>query len=266
MLYGLKTGSIDINNTTMDYAEFGKGTTPIIIIPGLTLKGVRGSEFPLMYEYHIFAKEYRVYVFDKRNIVPDGFTVRDLSEDIFYCIKKLNIPSAHIFGVSLGGMIAIDLAINHPECVNSLILAVTSSRSNHSIESSVRKWICFAENEDLDGIIKDMMPKMYSEKYMKKYRFILPILGKLTKLDYARFINLAKSCITVDCYDSLDKIICPTLILGGMKDRITTPAGSMEIAEKMGCEIYMYEDYGHAAYEEAKDFNKRIYEFIKKVL
>ena len=36
-----------------------------------------------------------------------------------------------------------------------------------------------------------------------------------------------------------------------------------EIAEKLGCEIYMYEELGHAAYEEAKDFNKRIYEFFK---
>ena len=44
----------------------------------------------------------------------------------------------------------------------------------------------------------------------------------------------------------------------------TSSFTSQEIAEKLGCEIYMYEELGHAAYEEAKDFNKRIYSFLQK--
>jgi pimeloyl-ACP methyl ester carboxylesterase len=54
------------------------------------------------------------------------------------------------------------------------------------------------------------------------------------------------------------------LVLGGSQDKVTTGEASVEIAEKLGCEIYMYENFGHAAYEEAKDFNRRVYDFLNK--
>ena len=67
-----------------------------------------------------------------------------------------------------------------------------------------------------------------------------------------------------DCYDRLNEIKCPVLVLGGEQDKITTGEASIEIAEKLNCEIHMYPKYGHAAYEEAKDFNKRVYDFLMK--
>lgn len=265
MFFSAKSHVINVDDTHIDYVAFGTGNIPLIIIPGLTLTGVKGNHIPLSYQYRIFAKEYKVYVFDKRNSVPGGFTVKDLSEDIYYSMQSLGIESAHIFGVSLGGMIASEMAINHPDAVKSLTLAVTASRVNDSITKSVQTWVSYAQNNDLDGIVKDMMPKMYSEKYMKKYRLLLPLLARFAKLDFSRFINLAKACLTTDSYENLDKISCPVLVLGGMKDKITTPQGCTEIAEKLGCEIHMYNDYGHDAYEEAKDFNGRIYDFLKNI-
>ncbi|WP_255822436.1 alpha/beta fold hydrolase [Treponema putidum] len=60
----------------------------------------------------------------------------------------------------------------------------------------------------------------------------------------------------------LVKIKCPVLVLGRKDDKIVEGKSSNEIAEKLNCEIYMYEDYGHSAYEEAKDFNKRAFDFF----
>ena len=53
-----------------------------------------------------------------------------------------------------------------------------------------------------------------------------------------------------------------TLVLGAAEDKIVTAKASEEIAERIGCPIHIYEDLGHAAYEEAPDFNKRIYDFL----
>jgi pimeloyl-ACP methyl ester carboxylesterase len=78
-----------------------------------------------------------------------------------------------------------------------------------------------------------------------------------------RFMRLAKACMTCDTYDRLTEIKCPVLILGGSKDLVTTGQASVEMAEKIGCEIYMYENLGHSAYEEAADFNDRIYDFFQ---
>ena len=75
---------------------------------------------------------------------------------------------------------------------------------------------------------------------------------------------MAKSCLTCNAYDELDKIKCPVFVIGGRQDKVVGGKASEEIAEKLGCEIYMYDNLGHAAYEEAKDFNKRVYEFFRR--
>jgi len=80
--------------------------------------------------------------------------------------------------------------------------------------------------------------------------------------DVQRFVILAKSCLTCNTYNALDKIKCPVLVLGGRDDKVVTGAASEEIAEKLGCRIHMYDDLGHAAYEEAKDFNQIVYDFL----
>ncbi|MBO7176335.1 MAG: alpha/beta hydrolase, partial [Clostridia bacterium] len=76
-------------------------------------------------------------------------------------------------------------------------------------------------------------------------------------------IRLAKACLTCEAYDRLDEIKAHTLVLGGEADHIVTGEASREIAARLGCEIYMYVDLGHAAYEEAADFNERIERFLK---
>ena len=80
-----------------------------------------------------------------------------------------------------------------------------------------------------------------------------------------RFEKLAKACLTCETYDRLEEIRCPVLVLGGGKDRVVTGEASVEIAKKLNCEYYIYEDMGHEAYNEAKDFNKRIYAFFQSV-
>ena len=76
---------------------------------------------------------------------------------------------------------------------------------------------------------------------------------------------MAKACITHNAYDELDKINAPTFIIGAEKDLIVTGDASRVLAEKIiGSELYMYEDYGHGVFEEAKDFNQRVYEFLLK--
>jgi len=73
---------------------------------------------------------------------------------------------------------------------------------------------------------------------------------------------LAKACLTCNAYEELEKIQCPVFVIGGMQDKVTSGAASIEIAEKLGCKSYLYEELGHAAYEEAEDFNQRVYDFL----
>jgi len=265
MLYNLKEATLKIDNTSINYAVFGNGTKPLVIIPGLTLRDVKGAGWSLAYMYRIFAKDYRVYVFDKKEIIPEGYKIKNLADDLAHAMRELDIKNAHIFGVSQGGMVAQCLALDYPELVDKLVLGVTLSRNNSTVENVIQKWVQLSEKNDFEGIVADMMEIMYSESYVKKYRWLFPILTKISKpKDKNRFMTLAKACLTCDTYDRLEEIQCPTLVLGGKQDQIVTGEASEEIAEKLNCEIYMYERLGHSAYEEAVDFNERIYKFLLK--
>ena len=104
----------------------------------------------------------------------------------------------------------------------------------------------------------------WSGSYVKRYRPFMPLLTVWQKpKNIPRFITLAKACLTCNAYEELDKIKCPVFVISGMQDKVVSGEASKEIAEKLKCKIFMYSDLGHAAYEEAKDFNQRIYDFFK---
>lgn len=265
MFGNLKEGRLAVRGSTVDYAVFGRGSRPLVIIPGLTLRDVRGAGAGLAMMYRQFSRDYRVYVIDKKADIPRGYTVRDLAEDLAVAMELLEIDRADVFGVSLGGMIAQYLAIYHPARVHSLVLGVTLSRPNSIVRGVIRQWIEMAERDAFRDLVRDMMPLMYSERYIKRYRWLVPVLARVgVPKNKERFLHLAESCLSCDVYGELDRITAPTLVLGGEQDRIVTGEASREIAERLGCDIHMYEHLGHAAYEEAPDFNSRIERFLRE--
>ena len=263
MMYNAKESKLDISGRQFDYITFGSGAKPLIMIQGLNTRGIKGSALSLAYMYRIFAKDFKVYLFDRRPDVHDGITVREMAADIAAAMDALEITNADVFGVSQGGMIAQYLAIDRPNLVRRLVLAVTLAKNNDTVMHVVNDWVEMVEKGDFKGLVADMAEKMYSEAYVKRYRLLMPLLTSLQKpKDSQRFIMLAKACLTCNTYEILDKIKCPTLVIGGKQDRVVTGAASEEIAEKLGCKIHMYENLGHAAYEEAKDFNQIVYDFL----
>ena len=265
MFWGLCEGKIHIPSGDLNYLSFGKGQKNLIIIQGLNVRDIKGAGASLAFMYKMFSKNYRVWFFDRRTVVKDGLTNWDLADDIYFAIKELNLESADLFGVSQGGMIAMALTLAHPERVRKLVLGVTSSRANENIKKVVSKWVACAKNEDPITINSDSFSLMYTDRYLKKYKILMPLLVRIIKpKDFNRFRILAETILDFDCYGRLNEIKCPVLVLGGAQDKITTGKASLEIAEKLNCEIYMYPEYGHAVYEETKDFNQRVYEFLMK--
>ncbi len=264
MIYNSKELKLNIRDMQFDYIRFGKGMKPLIMIQGLNTRGIKGASASLAYMYRMFAKDYTVYLFDRRPIVEEGITVRDMASDIALAMDALEIKNADVFGVSQGGMIAQYLAIDRPDLVRKLVLAVTLSKNNDTVTEVINNWVEMSEKGAMNEFVRDMAEKMYSDSYIKRYRPLMPLLTLLQKpKDVSRFVILAKSCLTCNSYDILDKIKCPVLVLGGKEDKIVTGTASEEIADKLGCDIYMYENLGHAVYEEAKDFNNRVYIFLK---
>ncbi len=265
MIYNAKEKVLKVQDVQMNYITFGKGTKSLVMIQGLNTRSIEGAAFSLAYMYRIFAKDYTVYLFDRRENIGESITVRDLAADIAMAMDALGIANADIFGVSQGGMIAQYLAIDRPDLVNKLVLAVTLSKNNETVRTVIDDWIEMTEQNNFMDLVEDMAIKMYSDSYVKRYRPFMPLLTIMQKpKDVPRFITLAKACLTCNVYDELEKIQCPVFVIGGMQDKVVSGEASVEIAEKLGCKIHMYEELGHAAYEEAKDFNQRVYDFLRE--
>lgn len=128
MLYNANNGTLKIGGTEMDYIRFGTGGKVLVMLPGLGdgLRSVKGTALPMAFAYRAFAKEFTVYAFSRKNGLPQGYTTREMAADQAKAMELLGIPKADILGVSMGGMIAQYLAIDYPEKVSKLILAVTS--------------------------------------------------------------------------------------------------------------------------------------------
>ena len=264
MIGHVREWKLNLVDLQMDCIAFGSGSKPLIMVQGLNTRGIRGAGVSLAWMYRIFSKDYRVYLFDRREDLWEGITVRELAADLAAAMDALEIRNADVFGVSQGGMIAQYLAIDRPDLVNKLVLAVTASRNNSTLEAAVGNWIRMTEREQWKQLVADMAERMYTEGYLRRYRPLLPLLALVQKpKDVRRFITLAKACLTCNVYDIPEKITCPVFVIGACQDQVVGGAASVEIAEKMNCMIYMYDNFGHAVYEEAKDFNQRVIDFFR---
>lgn len=266
MFWNAKNGRVRLEDTDMFYVSFGHGNENLIILPGLGdgLTSVKGLALPLAFSYRAFAKKYKVYIFSRKNDFEQGYSTRDMAKDQAKAMELLGIQNANVLGVSQGGMIAQYLAIDYPNIVKKLVLAVTTSKQNKMMDDVISNWITFAELDDYKSLMIDTIEKSYSEGYIKKYRSIYPFIGLIGKpKDFGRFLIQAKSCTNHNAYPELQKIQCPTFVIGGKCDKIVGVNASREIANEIeSCEIYIYDAYGHAAYEEASDFNERVLAFL----
>ncbi len=266
MFYNSKNCSIEIDNTTMDYVTFGYGEKNLIIIPGLgdALKSVKGMAFTLSFLYRIFAKDYKVYVFSRKNKIPETYQTKNMAKDMATVLYKLGITKTYVLGVSQGGMVSQYLAIDYPEIVEKLVLAVTLCRPNNTSKSVLTKWINLAKAGDFKNIFIDTAEKTYTEKKLKSLRFFYPLLSKISKpksLD--RFIIQANSCLTHNCYEEISNIKCPTFVVGADDDKIVGNFAPTEIANKItDSRLKIYNRLGHGAFEEAKDFNNEVLNFF----
>ena len=255
-----------IGSGEMNYIRFGTGERILVMLPGLGdgLRSVRGTALPMALMYRAFAKAFTVYAFSRENGLPQGYTTREMAADQAQAMELLGIQKADVLGISMGGMIAQYLAIDYPEKVGKLILTVTSARPNPILRSSIGEWVSCARRGDHTAFMDSNMRRIYSENYYRKNKWLVPIMGKLTKpKSYDRFFIQADACLKHSAYESLHRIQSPTLVIGGGKDSALGGDASREIAAQIpGAELRMFEQLGHGLYEEAENFNQTVLQYL----
>ena len=265
-MFNAKNLMLDIGGAKIPCAVFGKGKKNLIMLPGLGdgLTTVKGKALPMALMYRDFMKDFTVYMMSRREPLPEGFSTKDMAEDIALFMDKLGIEKASIFGVSMGGMIAQHFAADYPQLLEKLVLVVTCACPNPILLESLEEWTDCARRNDHTALMESNIRRIYSDRYLQKNRGIIPIIGKLTKPEsYDRFFIQAEACRSHDAFDRLGSVTAPTLVIGGEQDHSLGGAASREIAGQIpGAELRMYPQWGHGLYEEAKDFNQKVLDFL----
>ena len=264
----MKNGTVKIGNTDMYYVSFGKGERKLVVLPGLSdgLATVKGKAMILSVSYRKFFDDYTVYMFSRKNDMPEGYSIEDMADDQITAMDELGIGKACVLGVSQGGMIAQSMAIRYPDRVDKLILGVTAPYATAVAAAAIKGWLEMADRGDHTALMADTAEKMYSEEYLKKNRKFFPLLARFTKpKSYERFLRNAFAILGFDARNKLSEISCPTLIIAGSDDNTVGRDAARELNEGIaGSRLYVYEGLGHGAYEEAKDFYDRVLEFCNE--
>ncbi len=266
MKYKVEIGLVKTERAEIEYVRFGVGRKNFVMIPGLSIKSLVTSAGSVARAYEQFCEDYTVYMILPRKNIMAGLSLRDMADDIASVMKELEIYDAYVMGTSMGGMLAQILAINYPTYVKKLVLCSSASRMNEASLGVMNKFIALAKKNDAAALCGEFVDYVYSEKFAGRFRELLIEMHKDTTEDeLSRFIVLTSACETLNTYDELEKIKCPLFVIGSKGDRVLTGEASEEIAEKTGCEIYMYDEtFSHAAYDEAEDYKDRIQKFFDK--
>lgn len=181
---------INANGINIYYEVHGKGK-PLVVVNGL---GIELSEFAVV--TRPLAEKFKVLTFDNRGAgrsdKPDEpYTIEMLAQDTAQLMQAAGFSKSNVMGISLGGRIALELTLQHPEMVNKLVLVSTSAK----VQST---WV--------RRLLTSPPPKFL-------YR------GKYPQPRYA-FIRQREASRNYNAVDRLNKIKTPTLIMHGKKDKV----------------------------------------------
>ena len=261
-----KGKTLYFNNKSMDYVTFGKGKKSLVIIPGLGdgLQTVKGKALLFSLSYRLLAKRYKIYVFSRINELRQGYTTRDMAADVAEAMETLNLDAAYVMGISQGGMIAQWLAVDFPERVQRLILAVTTAKPSQLARERIEHWQKLSQSGTFRDLMLDIAKHSYTQKSYQKWRILSNIMGRLGRIkDEKRIAIQSQSCLTHDSLEVLKEIQCPTLVLGALEDDVIGVDGSKELAKGIsGCQLLIFKHSGHALYEENKAFQEAVCGFL----
>ena len=262
-----KGKTLYFNDKSMDYVTFGKGNQPLVIIPGLGdgLQTVKGMAMPFSITYRILAERYKIYVFSRINELRRGYSTRDMAADVAEAMEVLNITSAYVMGISQGGMIAQWLAVDFPEKVKSLILAVTTAKLSDIGMNRISRWLDLSQKESYKELMFDIASHSYTTKSFGKFKYLYRIMGIFGRIkDKQRISIQAVSCLKHDSLAVLEKISCPTLIIGTEKDDVLGVEASLELHQHIkDSQLTILPECGHALYEQNKNFQNRVLVFLE---
>ncbi|MCX6655074.1 MAG: alpha/beta hydrolase [Candidatus Bathyarchaeota archaeon] len=261
-----------VNGININYTIDGQGDPLILII------GLGSDQSNWRPQIAFFKKHNRIITLDNRGVgksdKPHGpYSTKMMAEDIIGLMNHLGIKKAHILGVSMGGMIAQEVAINHPNMVNKLVLGCTYARMDETggftqkISEAIDAY--YKSSRDLSSLRRLVNAILDSTFNKMSYRVLaLPLMKTAINSTTSwqdGFVEQLDATLAHDTVDRLHMIVSPTLVLTGTDDKVIKPSSSDVIANHViGARLVKVNGGSHGFCGEMSDkFNKIVLDFLR---
>ena len=173
--------TVAVKDFKINYLHFGNVSKPkLVLMPGLSIQSVLNSAAAIEKQYELLAKNFDMYLFDRRENVQMGYSIEDMANDTIGAIDALNIKKINIGGVSQGGMIAQVMAIKRPDLIKAMVLCSTSCEVNPKDEG-ITNWINIAKEKDAQKLLDSFFKQVYTNEFYETHKRAVKVFARYIK-------------------------------------------------------------------------------------
>lgn len=243
-----------------------EGSPTVLLLHGLGATGESwGLQIPALIE-----EDFRVIAPDARGFGKSGFpggsnSVKRMAEDIVDLLNAIQIQSCHVVGISMGGTLALQIAIDHPKVVSKLVLVNTFARLR---PKQPGQWwyhllrFLLVHFRDMDSQARLVADHLFPKPEQDALRNVL--IDQIREANPRAYRSAVRSLALFDVQRSLGAIIAPTLVVSGKNDDTVPLATQRELVEGIPTARHVViQDSGHAVIaEQPACLNKILIEFL----
>jgi 3-oxoadipate enol-lactonase len=258
-----RSGEVDLY-----YESTGADGAPVLLVMGLGMTATGWWR-----TVPVLAARLRVLSFDNRGVgrsarPPGPYTVAQLADDAMAVLDAAGERTAHVYGVSLGGMIAQEIALRHPDRVRRLVLGATTAGGPRARYPD-RATLAFFERRGqmpAEEAVWASVPYNYAARTRSEsaQRIAEDIAQRLRfPIEPGPYMAQLAAAIGHDAYGRLGAIRAPTLVVHGAEDRMVHPDNARLLADAIpGAELRLWPRTGHLLFTDEPAVDRDVLSFL----
>ncbi len=255
---------IQLNDFKMYYVDNQRQNKPVLIF----IHGLGENLDSWTNQLSYFDADYRVIAMDLRghHRSEDGvktITIKQFASDVIELCDKLNIDKANFVGLSMGGIICQELAINYQNRMISVSLCNTASYASDEAKAKLDGRLSMIKSVSMDEMADFIVTACLPEKFDQKIYDQAFAIFRLNRKE--PYMASTITTFSIDYRNDLSKITIPTLIFTGEFDKATPPEASEFIHSMIPqSKLHIISGVGHLSkLEKPAEFNQLIFDFIQ---
>ena len=231
----------------------------------LFLHGIRGNRRNWSQQVEFFSRKFKAAAWDARGYGEsddyDGPLQFDehFSADLLRVADHFGAKKMHLVGLSMGGRIARNFALRHPERLHSLVLAGTSPGFNALSGDEVKRFVAERRNSTPESIRRLLGSRAAPDAYDR-------IMDSVKRVHPESLLKTLEASVAQDRAAPIEKIEVPTLVVTGSEDTLYAPSISQDMARRIpNARLVVMKGLGHLTnLEQPEEFNQVVMEFLQR--